>query len=435
MRLDRISYEYADGTLAAYDFHPRLTVIDVHPSHRSALIGHLLSSLSSAAAGVHVEATFDDGAAVVAFRPHGAAPRVIDVDAAADVTGRFATTPGVVDLLAPLGLSPEQAAETLLASGGQLVVDDPTEVWIGRLAGQDPDRLLAAAGALIEAETELRQATDVARTTPEAAAAVSGAFASRSTATSLEKRHNRIRAATLVIGSALPVGAVVGLNTIGNLGAVGLIAGSVALAGGCLAYERRLARAVEAEYDALDATGSPTYTELDGRVAGTPLSDAGVRDRLIAAAARHRQAATAWQELAGDIPAPWVSAHATRVREAAALRADLVPTPAVDAAEDIGATAGLLAGLTTRAAAVRELCPSEPLPLFLDDPLAGLRWEEKIPVLEFLGRLSERQQMIVCTDDLEVLNWARLEEMAGDVAIVDVNPGRRAADDQRQGVS
>jgi hypothetical protein len=45
VRLDRISYQYPDGTLAGYDFHPRLTVVDVHPAHRSAMVQHNLGAL------------------------------------------------------------------------------------------------------------------------------------------------------------------------------------------------------------------------------------------------------------------------------------------------------------------------------------------------------------------------------------------------------
>jgi hypothetical protein len=65
--------------------------------------------------------------------------------------------------------------------------------------------------------------------------------------------------------------------------------------------------------------------------------------------------------------------------------------------------------------------------MFLDDPFGGLSWTDKVPVLEVLGRISERQQVVVATDDLEVLSWARLETMTGSVAVIDVNPGRAAA--------
>ena len=64
---------------------------------------------------------------------------------------------------------------------------------------------------------------------------------------------------------------MVGLNTIGGGPAMGLIIGAVAVAGGCLAYERKLAKAVDEEYDALAAAGARSYTELDSRLDGTAL--------------------------------------------------------------------------------------------------------------------------------------------------------------------
>ncbi len=42
-------------------------------------------------------------------------------------------------------------------------------------------------------------------------------------------------------------------------------------------------------------------------------------------------------------------------------------------------------------------------------------------------RREERQQLVLCTDDLEILQWARLEAMAGNAQVVDVNPGRAMA--------
>ena len=134
-----------------------------------------------------------------------------------------------------------------------------------------------------------------------------------------------------------------------------------------------------------------------------------------------------WQELAGDIPAPWVLAHRDRLIQMSGLRATLQPVPVEPASDGQSCGAAILAGLMRRAHAIKDLTGQEPLPLFLDEPLAGLDWSEKVPVLEFLNRLSEQQQMVLCTDDLEILGWARLEAMAGNAAVLDVNPGRSLA--------
>lgn len=427
MQLDRISYQYPDGTTAAYDLHPRLTVIDVHPSHRSALAEHLVSALWTASPGVHVEFTRQAGDGFVAFRPYGAAPRVIALDGSADVTDAYRGAGGAtVDVLAPLHLDTAQARATLLAAGTELTTVDPTDGWMSRLLVHDPERLLSAAGDAVSAERALREATAAAHSTPQQALAVHNAFSQQAVATDLEKRHNRIRLATMIIGTACPVAAVVGLNTIGGTAATGLIVGAVAVAGGCLAYERKLAKAVDDEYDALATAGATSYTELDARLDGTALAAPDQREQLVAAAERFERTSAAWQALAGDIPAPWAVAQADRLVELARMRAALQPVP-VGASSDASTSAAILAGLMGRCAAVRELGQGERLPLFLDDPLAGLQWRDKVPVLEFMNRLSEAQQLVLCTDDVEVLGWARLEAMAGNAAVIDVNPGRAAA--------
>lgn len=427
MRLDRIAYQYPDGSVAGYDLHPRLTIIDVHPAHRPALVGGLVSALWTTAPGVHVEATYDDGRAVVAFRPYGGHHRVIDLSNNEDVSSGFRTDDGSVDLLRPLGVEGARMASTAVAGAADLALVDPTDQWVSALAGHDADRLVQAAHAMVAAEKELRSATGAARGSAEDAAVIEGVFDNRRAAGALEKRHNRVRLLTLVLGSALPIGAVVGLNTIGTGGAIALIGGSVVLAGGCLAYERKLANAVDAEYRALAAAGSSSYTELDARLEGSPLGQPDVRARLLAAADGYRAATVAWQALAGDIPAPWALAQESRLRETAALRASLQPVPAQGSEPGTPTSASLLAGLTGRTGALGDLGAGEALPLFLDEPFAGLSWADKVPVLEVLGRMSERQQIVLATDDAEVLSWAGLEAMTGSVAVIDVNPGRAAA--------
>ncbi len=180
-------------------------------------------------------------------------------------------------------------------------------------------------------------------------------------------------------------------------------------------------------YEALAGAGAASYSELEHRLDGSPLADAAQRNQLVEAAERYRTATAAWQDLAGDIPAPWVVAQQDRLVELAGMRAALQAAPTAGADREQSASAALLAGLMSRAGAIKEVGGGEPLPLFLDDPLAGLQWADKVPVLEFINRLAERQQLVLCTDDLEILQWAKLEAMAGNAEVVDVNPGRAMA--------
>jgi ABC-type molybdate transport system ATPase subunit len=77
-----------------------------------------------------------------------------------------------------------------------------------------------------------------------------------------------------------------------------------------------------------------------------------------------------------------------------------------------------MVGLTDRVASNRAITgDADPLPLFLEDPLQRLDRPEKAPVLEFLGRLAEHQQIVLVTGDEDVVAWARLEAMTGAVSV------------------
>ena len=126
------------------------------------------------------------------------------------------------------------------------------------------------------------------------------------------------------------------------------------------------------------------------------------------------------------MPAPWVVAQRERIRRSAELRAAVAPPVATEAAgpPDAPHSAALIAGLTDKVAGNRAATGGrESLPLLIDDPLDGLAWSEKAPVLELLGRLARHHQLVLVTADDEVLAWARLEAMAGTIgAIVSAAP-------------
>jgi hypothetical protein len=451
-------------------------VIEAEPGAARPLIGALVGSLSTSGDGIHVEISLDDGTYLVAFRPYGAAHRMIDAGTSEEVTGRFARLPSGVDVLAPwrsargaLDTTAATTADTtadttvqtavatshgtagdgpaatarvplgtaldrgLVVASDDLLHGDPTEQWVARLAQVEPQELLRAARDEVDAEGDLRRATAVARATPEDAATVTQLEDARADAGEAERRHNRFRVITLVAGSTLPVGAVVGLNTLGVAGAVGLIGATLALTTGCLAYERKLAHALEHENEVVAASGGASYEDVHERLKDSPLVDVEVRSTLLAAAERYRTAAVTWQQLAGNIPAPWVLAQGERIRRTAELRAAVAPAgpthPSPLPPEP--RSAALIAGLTSRVADNRALGGGdESLPLFLDEPLLGLEWSEKAPVLEFLGRLATHHQLVLVSADEEVLSWARLEAMAGTIgAITSAGPSRPPAPD------
>ena len=425
MQLDRISFQYPDGTSAAYDLHRRLTVVDVHPAHRRALAEHLLSSLWTTSPGVHVEFTTVAGTSLVAFRPYGATHCVIDIDRGVDVSHSFRRGGGI-DVLASLGTTPERIADVLLADRADLALIDPTEEWMARLAQHDPARVLAAAEDAVTAERVLGEAATALRLDAPDPGDVAAAYRQRQVTDRAEDRHGRLRMATLAAGVAGPVVAVAGLGRIGSVAAFGIILASLVVALVCLWRERVLTKLVETEFDLLRTAGADSYDRLAGSdddAADLP----GQRQQLLDAAEQLRSATTAWRALGGDIPPTWVLAHPERLVESTVLapKADRPePGPVLGADARIEAET-LQAGLMSRVRAVRELGGGERLPLVLDDPLAGLETTDKAAVLTFIERLAGEQQLVLCTDDLDVVNWARLETMAGNAAVIDVNPGRR----------
>jgi hypothetical protein len=296
-----------------------------------------------------------------------------------------------------------------------------------------------------------------------------------------ERRHNRLRVAVLAAGTTVPVAAVVGLNTLGSGGAMGLLGGTLALTAGCFAYERRYSKAIEAETEALrtlrgadpagegqtvatsgpppSALRAPSTTAGDGStldsstvdgvapaaaasslVDGTDtapspapaaLVEEEIRAELLRASEGYRLASLAWQDLAGNVPAPWVLSQRDRIRRCAELRAavDVPSTARPGTGETSARSAALIAALTTRVADNRaRVAGAESLPLFLDDPLAGVDGLDRAPVLELLGRLAGRQQVVVVTADEAVLSWARLEAKVGSLGVIASAPGEPNAE-------
>jgi hypothetical protein len=73
--------------MRAVDLHAGLTVVEATPGDAGPLVRALVGSLACEEDGVHVEFTRDDGSFLVAFRPIGAAHRVVDVVTHRDATG------------------------------------------------------------------------------------------------------------------------------------------------------------------------------------------------------------------------------------------------------------------------------------------------------------------------------------------------------------
>lgn len=414
MRLDRISLQLVDGEVRTFELHRGLTVVEAEPGSEGALARALLGTLSSAGDGVHVELTLDDGRGYVVFRPFGAAHRVIDLEDNSDATFRFATADGVIDALAPFCAGPRPASAELVVSGDDLRHGDPTDAWVAQLAAHDATTLARAADEAVAAEADLRRASEAARGTGTAdEGRDTAASLARASAAAAERRHRVLLPTTAVVGSGLALGAAAGVDTLGTGGSLALIGSSLGLVAGTLLYGRRVSSLRRAASQELPPPATAAPVADDG-----PVRSTGAGPDLAVAASRFHHASAAWAELAGTVPASWALAERDRIERTARLRARLAPgSPGAEPLTAAPEAAATIAGLTVRMASSHG-AGAEALPLFLDDPLTGLSWEDKAPVLEFLGQLALEHQLVLVTADPEVLSWARLEAMAGGVGAI-----------------
>jgi len=152
---------------------------------------------------------------------------------------------------------------------------------------------------------------------------------------------------------------------------------------------------------------------------------------VLQAAEYHRAALVEWQLLAGDVPVNWAIEHRREVRQAAAsLRMTIggVRNPMASTMSEVEeTTADVAHSLQARLAEMHVLGEGdECFPVFLDDPFVDLDAKSKPSLLELLVQASKHQQLIYLTEDTDVMDWARVESLTGDVSLIE--PGRSSGD-------
>jgi hypothetical protein len=230
-------------------------------------------------------------------------------------------------------------------------------------------------------------------------------------------------AAGIIAISTVPAAMVVG-----GIVAIPLILAAVAATLLSIVYWHRLENARQQEQNALRVAGANSYlnfqiTRVNQLVAG----DLHRKD-LLAAAEYHRAALVEWQLLAGDVPVAWAMDHRGEVRHAAEqLRTAIGGTrnPMMSTLSEVEeTTADVGRALLARLAEARSLgTGEETFPVFLDDPFANLPSEAKPGLLELLVQAGLQQQIIYLTEDPDVAEWARIEAITGDIAIIEPGSG------------
>jgi hypothetical protein len=146
------------------------------------------------------------------------------------------------------------------------------------------------------------------------------------------------------------------------------------------------------------------------------------RPSLTAAGAEQREAAAAWQVMAGGVSADWAFAMRDRIATAAdrLLVRGRVRSYLGDGHPGQPAPAELAEALMIRLADLREVGPDgESFPLILDEPLVGIDLPTKQWMLELVARTAGSPQIVYLTEDPDVAAWARIEALAGQLAVIE----------------
>jgi hypothetical protein len=148
------------------------------------------------------------------------------------------------------------------------------------------------------------------------------------------------------------------------------------------------------------------------------LANDQTRRQLMDAAEAHRAAADTWQSLAGEVPVAWAFEHREEITSAARVRGRSERSGGGARSDDLASVLG--EELVVRLSEARRLgSTGESFPLVLDDPFLEFDSSVKPALLELISEASQRQQILLLTEDPDVAAWARLESLTGALAVVE----------------
>lgn len=441
MRYTRLAVE-SNGRTFKLQFHPRLTVVTgVGPGTRESLVKELIGALGTNRAGTHIEITSDAGRRLTIFRPTDAPARVIDMSTGHEVSDEFTGASGTIDLLVPEGLDVATARRWMRLGSTDLATTTRSQLVVSRLAELDQSELWSAATRVRVAEERLND-HDLRSDPHEDAAVVARVESTRQTMEAAVDRAESSRTLAVQVGAVcIALAAIIALiSPIGAAAAVCIAAGVVGMA---FYFRRRLDTANEALVTALKAAGADSYLGFHLNRIDAYVSGEQHRHHRAAASEDARDAAARWHGLAGDVTVEWVFQHRDAIIAAAHLRThpqDIIridghgPGSALPALVD-GENAGeLVDALLQRLTRVRRLGSSdESFPLLLDEPFANLDPSSKPALLEVLVKHAGDPQVILLTNDDDVVAWARLEALTGVLSLIGPGSGTTRAPSAGQG--
>lgn len=151
------------------------------------------------------------------------------------------------------------------------------------------------------------------------------------------------------------------------------------------------------------------------QVALWDIAEASMRDGL------QSEAHMEWQDLVGDIDVQWAMERRAEIQAASRLRQHITALRSLsssvpDLSDDD--TVALAHGMVARIGDAGHEQGARP-PVVLDEPFVSLEPAVVPLLLELLPGLFGELQVILLTDDDAIASWARLEALAGELALVE----------------
>jgi hypothetical protein len=423
VRYQRLILE-AGSNAVTLRFHPRLTVIaGLGRPERDQLLTEVLGSLGGGRGGAHMELVDDYGRRLALIRPaNGGADRVLEVDSGDDVTDEFVGESGLPSMLDHLQLTKQEARRLCRLSAAELAVESQGDSLVTTLASLDQARLWAGAERLVNADRALARETPATGTDLEDAPLIEEIERRHAAFEKAQSQSEWVRHHGIFVGGASAIGALPAafMNRIAALGFLMIAALTTVVS---IIFRRRMERARTLEDEALARAGMQSYIGFQLQRVDRMLNGKKSLTRVAEAAEEHRLAQASWEGVAGDISPDWVLSHrqeieaiSSRLRERTGPWVPADGVPNLDPAE-------LARWLAARFTALRKVGKTgESLPLILDDPLVGVEAGVKQWILELIGRSAGSPQVVYLTSDPEVAAWARMEAIAGNLAVIEPSP-------------
>jgi hypothetical protein len=414
----------------AIAFHPRLTVIaGVGPLERDCLIGELIGALSGTRRGTALELTDDDGRTLVVDRTNDHGSDTVKTPDGDVLTSSFTSEKGRVDLLATIGLDVDSVRRKSRMTASDIAAASRGDAIVARLAELDQKKLWSAADQLRMSDAFMKTEANLVGADVEDAEIIEQIEARHQQFEGAQARHEFVRHHAMFTGGGCAVGAVPVLimtmpkehvQMIGRMTALAMIAIAAVFTVLAVITRRRMEAARAAETEALTNAGADSYIGFHIRRMNQLLEGQQNRERITRAAKEHRIAQAAWRELVGEVTLDWALGNSERIKAAAKRlreRGDLGPE-ATAALREVDPTE-LAQAFVSRVAELRHSGSSgQSLPLLLDEPLRGVDLSVKQWMLELIVKSAGSPQIVLLTDDADVLAWARKHASAGSCSLI-----------------